>query len=668
MALHEIINDHTILPYSSSSTVDSRDALEALDQDALNTNNVILIYERRSEPKSNFNSVWNREHLWPNSYGIDSVVPEFSDVFNLRPADASVNTARGNKYFDISDPADPNYHNPGHPEAPLTSTDTDSWEPPGEVKGDIARAMFYMDVRYEGDHNDELDLVLTDSVALINSSTNFMGRLSTLLLWHQNDPVAAAEQLRNDLVFDIYQGNRNPFVDHPEWVALIFTTNQSAPVITSQPQSLTVSAGGNAAFDVIASGTRPVTYQWRMNGTNIAGATASSYARSDVQFVDAGSYSVVVSNSAGSVTSSNATLTVIETPPVTIAQWNFNSNPPDGAVTTGANAPSIGAGTAALAGNATATFATGSPSDSASSGNDNSGWNTASYPTQGTANKTAGVRFNVSTVGQENIIVAWDQRVSATASKYVRLQYSTNGITFIDFPSSTAMSAVTTFESKTNSLAGFAGVSDNPSFAIRIVTEWESTATGTANANYVTTAGGSYGTSGTIRFDLVTVSGNEIHYPPTITTQPQSQVAVAGDSAAFGVVATGTEPMAYQWQFNGANLPGATNAMLTFTNLTTDQTGGYSVTIGNIAGSTNSSTAVLSVYDSAAAMFTSFSCSTNGSCQMDVAGVPGYDYVIQASTNLLNWISLQTNSSPFTFVDTHASQYPHRFYRAIYAP
>lgn len=83
-----------------------------------------------------------------------------------------------------------------------------------------------------------------------------------------------------------------------------------APTITSQPQSRTVTQGQNATFSVTASGTPPLSYQWTFNGANISGATASSCTVANAQSSDVGSYAVVVSNSAGSVTSASATLTV----------------------------------------------------------------------------------------------------------------------------------------------------------------------------------------------------------------------------------------------------------------------------------------------------------------------------------------------------------------------
>ena len=227
-ALHDIIDDHRVVRYSSKNP-DTADALARLDADPEQPNSVVLIYSRRSEPVSNFgtSSGWNREHLWPNSYGIDKRGPAYSDLHNLRPADASVNSARSNKIYDTSDVNDERYQRPGHREAGLTSEDSDSWEPPTEVRGEVARAAFYMDVRYSGDRANENDLELTDDLSAIDSDGAFFGNLSTLLEWHLADPVDAAERKRNDLVYSAYQRNRNPFVDHPEWVMAIYAPPKS---------------------------------------------------------------------------------------------------------------------------------------------------------------------------------------------------------------------------------------------------------------------------------------------------------------------------------------------------------------------------------------------------------------------------------------------------------
>ena len=88
----------------------------------------------------------------------------------------------------------------------------------------------------------------------------------------------------------------------------------TAPSITTQPQSQTVNIGASVTFSVVATGTGPLSYQWKKNTVDIGGATSDSYTISSVQPTDAGSYTVVVTNSVGSVTSSAATLTVNSLP------------------------------------------------------------------------------------------------------------------------------------------------------------------------------------------------------------------------------------------------------------------------------------------------------------------------------------------------------------------
>jgi len=88
------------------------------------------------------------------------------------------------------------------------------------------------------------------------------------------------------------------------------STTATAPSITTQPASVAVAAGAAASFSVVASGTATLGYQWRKGGTAISGATSASYSIAAAASSDAGSYDVVVTNSAGSVTSSVATLTV----------------------------------------------------------------------------------------------------------------------------------------------------------------------------------------------------------------------------------------------------------------------------------------------------------------------------------------------------------------------
>jgi len=155
---------------------------------------------------------------------------------------------------------------------------------------------------------------------------------------------------------------------------------------------------------------------------------------------------------------------------------------------------------------------------------------------------------------------------------------------------------------------------------------------------------------------------------PAITTQPQSQIVVQGSNVTFNVTAVGFSPLSYQWKFNGTNMPAATNTSLTLTNVNTNNAGNYTVVITNLYGSVTSSNAVLAVYATAAAMLNgcSFSC-VNG-FQFQVSGVPGFIYAVQESTNLTDWVSLITNTSPFIFMDANATNSPQQFYRTLHVP
>lgn len=154
---------------------------------------------------------WNREHTWPQSHAdFGTAAGPGTDLHHLRPEDVTVNSTRGNKDFD----------NGGSAVAQCTDcwSDSDSFEPRDSVKGDLARMIFYMAVRYEG--NDGWpDLEVNDA---INGSTPYVGKLSVLKAWHAADPVTAAEVQRNNVIHTSYQGNRNPFIDHPEWVEAIW--------------------------------------------------------------------------------------------------------------------------------------------------------------------------------------------------------------------------------------------------------------------------------------------------------------------------------------------------------------------------------------------------------------------------------------------------------------
>ena len=208
--LNDIISDADALSYSQVW-----DGLKATDEDPANPDNVILLYSGESRAKSlNGGNVgdWNREHVWAKSHGdFGTSTGPGTDLHHLRPTDVQVNSIRGNKDFD-----DGGSEVAG---APGNFTDSDSFEPRDEVKGDVARMILYMAVRWEGE-DAFADLEPSDSVG--NGSAPYHGKLSTLLEWNAADPVSAFEARRNEVIYEQFQHNRNPFVDHPEWAEAIW--------------------------------------------------------------------------------------------------------------------------------------------------------------------------------------------------------------------------------------------------------------------------------------------------------------------------------------------------------------------------------------------------------------------------------------------------------------
>jgi endonuclease I len=217
--LHQIINDHEVRSYGEFRDV----ILPDLDQDPNNAENIILFYKNNSIPIQDFASnnepdFWNREHTWPSSHGFNDEDTAYTDVHNLRPSDASVNSSKSNKDFNDVE----NIQENAEGEAPDTYTNGDFWDPRDEIKGDVARILFYMATRYE---SESLDLQLVDRISYSGSPE--LGVLFTLIKWHNQDPVDAAERERHEGAFG-YQGNRNPFIDHPEWITEIWG-DASAP-------------------------------------------------------------------------------------------------------------------------------------------------------------------------------------------------------------------------------------------------------------------------------------------------------------------------------------------------------------------------------------------------------------------------------------------------------
>lgn len=297
-ALYNIIKGHTSYPYTSSGT-DTWDILKIADRDPNNPDNVVGIYSGFSmngAAEYNSGNGWTREHVWAKSRGdFGTTNGAGTDLHHLRAEDNSTNTARNNRNFDEADEpytdASGTYSGPTES---LTSSTEWIWEPPTSVKGDIARMLFYMTTRYEGE-NGEPDLELQEAYLDNLSKEPFHSKLSTLIAWHLSDPVSDAERQRNDVIYS-YQGNRNPYIDNPDWVCEIWATEcggtaptNNAPVFTSTPAT-TATEGTAYTYNVsttdsngdamtITATTKPSWLSFTANGGNatLSGTPTASH-------------------------------------------------------------------------------------------------------------------------------------------------------------------------------------------------------------------------------------------------------------------------------------------------------------------------------------------------------------------------------------------------------
>ena len=171
---------------------------------------------------------YNREHTFPKSWFNNTTSPMYSDAFHVMPADKKVNGLRGNLAYGIV--GIPTYTSGngckvGNCVTPNYTYGLQVFEPADEFKGDIARNYFYMATCYQ-------DLIGSWQSNDVNANTVLDGTsdnvfrswfLNMLLTWNNNDPVSQKEINRNNAIY-ASQGNRNPFIDHPEYVCQIWGT------------------------------------------------------------------------------------------------------------------------------------------------------------------------------------------------------------------------------------------------------------------------------------------------------------------------------------------------------------------------------------------------------------------------------------------------------------
>ena len=267
---------------TSVSYGDARYALDDIYRDPNNASNVLLVYNRDSVSGTWDNGVtWSREHLWPQSLlnaTVDNTYTGMaSDLFELRPIDPTLNTQRSNK-----------------PYGQTTSTgnyiNNSTWFYPSDAdKGDVARAMFYMATRYSNGTTtpSASNLVLVNG---LSPNTYEMGDLASLLVWHYTDGVDNYERRANQTIFDGVQGNRNPYIDHPEYVWAVFGTSANDSQLSvgtpaaNGSSTLAVSLGrvmrngtlGTTNVTLNKAGTTPTTFDIATSGNAITVASGGS--------------------------------------------------------------------------------------------------------------------------------------------------------------------------------------------------------------------------------------------------------------------------------------------------------------------------------------------------------------------------------------------------------
>lgn len=227
MALNRIITEsHGCVPYRGCA----EEALAELDESINDADSITGFYSRLDIKKSNrgtSDKTWSNEHIYPaGRWDRDKGKRKFvdGDLHNLVAEVGRVNIDRSDDDFDDVG---------SEGKTPQNCTDCkeiegEAWEPPNDQKGQVARILFYMDVRYSDPDGQDtkqetnLNLVKGRSDKDIKGTSSQLGNLDTLLKWHCENPVTKEERVRNDQIHQVWQGNRNPFVDYPDFVEIIF--------------------------------------------------------------------------------------------------------------------------------------------------------------------------------------------------------------------------------------------------------------------------------------------------------------------------------------------------------------------------------------------------------------------------------------------------------------
>ncbi len=348
----------------------------------------------------------------------------------------------------------------------------------------------------------------------------------------------------------------------------------TAPAITTQPSSQSVTAGANVTFTAAASGSPAPTYQWRKDGNNLSGATSDSLSLTNVQTGDAGTYTVVATNSAGTATSNGAVLTVAA---ATVAPA-ITTQPSSQSVTAGANVTF----TAAASGNPTPTYQWRKDGN-AISGATNATLNLANVQTSDAGTYTVVATNSAGSATSNGAVLTVSAATVAPAiTTQPQSQTAAPGAS-VTFTAAASGSPTPTYQWQKDGNA--IGGATNASLSLTNVQAGDA-------GTYAVVATNSAG-SATSNGAVLTVSAATV--APSFTTQPQSQTAAPGGSVTFTAAASGNPAPTYQWRKDGNAISGATNASLALTNVQAGDAGTYTVVATNSAGTATSDGAVLTV-------------------------------------------------------------------------
>jgi endonuclease I len=223
-ALHEIVDDHTVLPYSYSweafYTTDDKPNGKVWDIYSDVPGGTPPYEYTFGVDQGGVGGVegtgYNREHIWPASWSGGEILPKYSDLFTLYPTDNFVNNQRGNDaYGEVDFPTWTSLNGSRRGSCSYTGYSGIAFEPIDEYKGDLARAFFYVTVRYYTEDGGWATSAMTDGADILPWAVGM------LLKWADEDPVSRKELERNATVYAM-QHNRNPFVDRPEFADLMY--------------------------------------------------------------------------------------------------------------------------------------------------------------------------------------------------------------------------------------------------------------------------------------------------------------------------------------------------------------------------------------------------------------------------------------------------------------